>query len=65
MKTNLLSDFLKNYDFDASSKAWRENKIEFGQGSFKYVCGYIRKNGEKCKNKRYRDYTKCWLHKNR
>ena len=52
MKTNLLSDFLKNYDFDASSKAWRENKIEFGQGSFKYVCGYIRKNGEKCKNKR-------------
>ena len=28
--------YVVNIDFDESSKAWRKNKISFGEGMFKY-----------------------------
>lgn len=27
-----------NIDFDEASRAWKENKISIGNGSYKYVC---------------------------
>lgn len=35
-------------DFDGASKAWRRNKVKNG-ASFRYCCGHIKANGERCK----------------
>lgn len=52
-------------DFDKASEAWRENKIPIGNGTFKYVCGAIRKDGGKCRNKPCKGKQGCYLHINR
>ena len=65
MSDNLLGDFLKTHDFSESSKSWRKNKIELEQGTFKYVCGYIKQNNEKCRNTRKNGKIRCHLHKNK
>lgn len=52
-------------DFDNASKAWRANKSYVGNGSFKYVCGAIRKDGGKCLNKPRKGKCGCHLHINR
>lgn len=38
-------------DFDEASRYWRKNKIELGNGEFRYCCSQLTKKGEKCKNK--------------
>jgi hypothetical protein len=35
-------------DFDAASDAWKENKCYIGNGSYKYICCILNKNGKKC-----------------
>tara|TARA_B100001093_G_C26774709_1_gene991786 strand:- start:392 stop:589 length:198 start_codon:yes stop_codon:yes gene_type:complete len=65
MSENLLSKFLETHDFSESSRAWRKNKIELEQGTFKYVCGFIKKNNEKCRNPRRKDKLRCHIHKNK
>lgn len=37
-----------NIDFDQASKEWRKNKKPYGDGAFKYVCGYMKSNGKPC-----------------
>uniref|UniRef100_A0A6C0BA10 Uncharacterized protein n=1 Tax=viral metagenome TaxID=1070528 RepID=A0A6C0BA10_9ZZZZ len=36
------------FDFDEASAAWRSNKKSIGNGSYKYICEEICKNGKKC-----------------
>ena len=36
--------------FEEASKIWRSNKINLGNGKFKY-CRQLTKKNEKCKNK--------------
>lgn len=62
METNLLDDFLKKYSFDDASTSWMSNKTKTGGGCYKYICGYIKNNGNKCHNKRYRGLTTCKIH---
>lgn len=42
-----MEEFTPEY-FDASSAAWRENKIPIGNGSFAYKCNYVHTNGKRC-----------------
>jgi hypothetical protein len=48
------------FDFLESSEEWNANKCKIGQGQYKYICGYITKTGNRCKNKPIVD--KCHLH---
>ena len=50
-----------NIDFEESSKVWRSNKINLGNGYFQYCCQQLTKKNEKCKNKIYKDNF-CHLH---
>lgn len=54
------------FDFDESSKIWRQNKKKVGYG-FEYVCGFIKKNGKPCQGppksfkKQFReDFKQTW-----
>ena len=51
-------------DFDNASKMWRANKTSIGNGSFKYVCGALRKDGGKCLNKPRDGKDYCHIHTN-
>ena len=51
-----------NINFDEASKEWRNNKISIGNGSFKYVCGYLCISGNKCKNKPLKNKSLCHIH---
>lgn len=48
-------------DFDEASREWRKNKIELGNGEFRYCCSQLTKKGEKCKNKILKDNL-CRIH---
>lgn len=54
-----------NIDFDLASREWRKNKKSYGDGAFRYVCGYTRSNGKPCKKKPKRGtiYGYCSYHK--
>ena len=52
-------------DFDYASRMWKKNKEHLGNGYYVYICGFTTKKGTPCKNKCYRDYKKCYLHKNK
>ena len=38
-------ELVVDIDFDKASEKWRENKVHIGNGTFKYVCGALRKDG--------------------
>ena len=40
-----------NIDFDEASKAWRSNKKNIGNGSYKYLCCKKNKNNNCCLSK--------------
>ena len=43
-----------NYiDFNEASKEWIKNKRKIKNGTYEYICNYIDKNGQTCKNKNY------------
>lgn len=58
-------ELVVDIDFDKASEKWRENKVHIGNGSFKYVCGALRKDGGKCRNKSCKRMNGCYLHSNR
>jgi hypothetical protein len=37
-----------NIDFEYSSKCWRENKIDLGNGMYRYICQNKKKCNCKC-----------------
>lgn len=72
-KERIPDKYTVDIDFDNAEKLWRMNKIKenrtpFGDhGSFEYVCGHIKANGEPChsppyhwKNKRNDGFVKTW-----
>jgi hypothetical protein len=52
------SQALEGIDFDASSKAWRRNKLRIGGGAFRYKCEWH----EGCKKKVFGRETLCRWH---
>lgn len=50
-----------NINFDEASDAWMKNKIKTTDGEYKYICGAICKNGNKCL--RITNNTRCFYHK--
>ena len=61
-KQSKVHNFIETYSFDDASDAWNANKKKIGQGCYKYICGYIKHNGNKCNKVRYKDYTYCNFH---
>lgn len=51
-------------DFDAASKAWRENKRSIGNGCYVYRCIATTKKGEPCKCKPLPNKDTCRIHAN-
>jgi hypothetical protein len=51
-----------NIDFDEASKAWKENKCSIGNGSYKYICCLLNKNGKKCGIKCMNGEIYCKMH---
>ena len=35
-------------NFDYASLCWNANKKKIGMGSYKYICGHVLKNGNRC-----------------
>ena len=60
---NTIQELEVNIDFEEASKCWQINKKSIGNGSVIYVCGYMKKNGEFCKNKNSLNFKRCHLHK--
>ena len=58
-------ELVVDIDFDNASNMWRANKTSIGNGSFKYVCGALRKDGGKCLNKPSKGNQCCHLHANK
>lgn len=54
-----------NIDFDEASKAWKENKKSMGNGTYKYICPQIKKDGTKCGKSCYKNSDLCWHHNSR
>ena len=51
-----------NIDFDEASRAWKENKVYIGNGSYKYVCQKMRINNSKCGKKCLAGSDYCYIH---
>ena len=49
-------------DFEGASRAWRENKISIGNGSFKYRCVAKTKSGSLCKKTPKKHCKFCHIH---
>lgn len=49
-------------DFDNASKLWQENKKSIGNGTYKYICTCITKNGKKCGNVTWKTEEYCRMH---
>jgi hypothetical protein len=49
-------------DFDAASKAWRENKKSLGNGHYKYICCQTTKTGKKCNRVSMATLDCCKMH---
>ena len=49
-------------DFDAASKAWRENKKSLGNGHYKYICCQNTKTGKKCNRTSMPTVDFCKMH---
>ena len=52
-----IGEFEMTYDFDSASQAWMLNKKSAGNGTYHYICGFIKKDGKPCQNP-----THCRIH---
>ena len=60
---NLLEGILEiNIDFDDASNAWKQNKKYMGNGTYKYICPQMKKDGSKCGKSCYKNSDLCWHH---
>ena len=41
-------DIIVNIDFEQAKTEWRKNKINIGEGVFKYACKYVHSSGKIC-----------------
>jgi hypothetical protein len=53
-----------NIDFDDASNAWKQNKKYMGNGTYKYICPQMKKDGSKCGKSCYKNSDLCWHHTN-
>jgi hypothetical protein len=44
----IVPQYAVDIDFDEASRAWTSNKKSIGNGSYKYMCAGVFKNGKKC-----------------
>jgi hypothetical protein len=44
----IVPQYAVDIDFDEASLAWTANKKSIGNGSYKYMCAGVFKNGKKC-----------------
>jgi hypothetical protein len=51
-----------NIDFDEASNAWKQNKKYMGNGTYKYICPNLKKDGSKCGKSCYKNSDLCWHH---
>ena len=51
-----------NIDFDDASNAWKQNKKYMGNGTYKYICPNIKKDGKTCGKSCYKNSDLCWHH---
>jgi hypothetical protein len=51
-----------NIDFDDASNAWKQNKKYMGNGSYKYICPNLKKDGTTCGKLCYKNSDLCWHH---
>lgn len=51
-------------DFNAASKAWRQNKKKVDECGFKYICGHKTRKGLPCNNSPLNGKIHCHIHKN-
>lgn len=50
-------------DFDDASKEWRKNKVETGNGTFRYRCAHLSiKKQQFCKNPLFSKSPYCRFH---
>jgi len=56
-QTSKIGDFELTFDFDHASRCWRINKKQIGDGTYYYICGFIKKDGKPCQNP-----THCRIH---
>ena len=55
--------FIVDIDFDEASRHWRENKKSIGNGSYKYICECVTKNGKICNKRPALGSHYCFIHK--
>ena len=55
--------FEVNIDFDDASACWRQNKKSIGNGSYKYICPFLKKDDVNCGNTCYKNSRYCWAHR--
>ena len=51
-----------NIDFDDASNAWKQNKKYMGNGTYKYICPNLKKDGTTCGKSCYKNSDLCWHH---
>jgi len=51
-----------NIDFDEASSAWRANKKQVNNGTFKYICCGLTKTGNKCLRQPLQNTEYCKIH---
>jgi hypothetical protein len=51
-----------NIDFDEASAAWRANKKQVVDGTFKYICCGLTKTGNKCNRQPLQNTEYCKIH---
>ena len=51
-----------NIDFDEASNAWRANKKNLNNGTFKYICCGLTKTSNKCNRQPLENSEYCKIH---
>jgi len=51
-----------NIDFDDASNAWKQNKKYIANGTYKYICHNLKKDGTNCGKSCYKNSDLCWHH---
>ena len=58
----ILKELEVNIDFDEASKSWKQNKKYMGNGTYKYICPNLKKDGTTCGKSCYKNSDLCWHH---
>ena len=64
LKRDILSaKYEVNIDFDFASTCWRKNKVDTGNGHYKYICSVLKKDLKMCGKSCYKNLDCCWTHR--